>query len=372
MRYEIIALALLSALISAGCNAPASDKTEEKRHDTIRIADLIFIGDLMQHTPQVQAARTDTGFDYMPCFRHLRPTLDSACAVIVNLETTLSYTGRYTGYPMFGSPPQLAANMHSSGMDIAVLANNHICDRAGAGIDHTIAALDSAGIAHTGAFSDSTDYAANNPLFFEASGIRFALLNYTYGTNGLPIPEGRIVNIIDITRIGSDIETAQALGADCIIVFYHWGEEYSTVPSQRQRELAHWSKARGADIIIGSHPHVLQPIEYFIRQDSSLCGAVYYSLGNFVSNQRKRYCDGGIIARVTVTKRGDSLEYEFGHTPVWVSTPVIDHRARHTVLPHWIADTMLKDTGQIRAYELFMKDSEKILGKARKSVFPPE
>ncbi len=352
----------------AGCmrtTRPEEQPPAEPPHDTVRSASLIFIGDLMQHAPQVEAARTPDGFDYEECFRYIKPTLDSADAVIINLETTLSYSGKYTGYPMFRSPAQLARDMRRSGIDIAVLANNHICDNARTGIAHTVAALDSAGIASTGAFTDSARCAAFCPLIFEAGAIRFALLNYTYSTNGLPVPAGHIVNIIDTARIKRDIAIARHNGAECIIACYHWGEEYSQQPSAAQRRLARWSARQGIDIIIGSHPHVLQPIEYLPHADSSACTAVFYSLGNFVSNQRKRGCDGGMIARIDVCKAGaDSVSYDFAYSLVWVYTPFRDGRRRYTVLPSWIADTMLEgDSAAKAAYGQFMQDSRRLLQK---------
>ncbi len=358
----------LAILLIAGCNSQHDGDSAETVRDTVYIANLIFAGDLMQHTPQIEAARTTDGFDYEECFRHIAPTLDSADAVIVNLETTLTYTGRYTGYPMFASPTQLARAMSSAGMDIAVLANNHICDRAAKGIEHTVAALDSAGIASTGVFTDSMRLASYNPLLFEASGIRFALLNYTYGTNGLPVPKGRIVNLIDTVRIARDIQTARMCGAECIIAFYHWGEEYSTSPSEIQRELAAWSAEKGIDIIIGSHPHVLQPIESLQSRDSTANTTVYYSLGNFVSNQRKRRCDGGMIARVEVSKRrGEKPTLRCSHSLVWVHTPVVNGKRRYNILPEWVADTLIKDSAANAAYKTFIDDSRRILNMKRLS-----
>lgn len=357
---SVISLAMLSAI---GCRHDGARLPERGMRDTVYAATLIFAGDLMQHAPQIDAARTADGFDYESCFRHIAPTLDSADAVIVNLETTLTYTGRYTGYPMFASPHHLARAMRNAGVDMAVLANNHICDRGAKGIEHTVAALDSAGIASTGAFPDSSRRASYSPLLFETGGIRFALLNGTYGTNGLPVPHGCTVNLIDTAAIERDISEARRCGAECIIACFHWGEEYSTQPSKAQRSLARWSAEHGIDIIIGSHPHVLQPVEHLQNEDSTRGTIVYYSLGNFVSNQRKRYCDGGMIARIDVFKRkGQKPTLRCGHSLVWVHTPVVDGRRRHTILPEWIADTAVKDPSQKAAYELFLQDSRRILG----------
>ena len=358
-------------LCALGCNPRRTCDTTGRMRDTVYAVSLIFAGDLMQHTPQIEAARTADGFDYLSCFRHIAPTMDSADVAIVNLETTLTYTGRYTGYPMFASPPQLARAMRGAGIDIAVLANNHICDRAAKGIAHTVAALDSAGIASTGAFADTMRQASYNPLLFDTGDIRFALLNYTYGTNGLPIPNRCSVNLIDTVLIARDIAEARRCGAECLIAFYHWGEEYSTKPSREQRALASWSAKNGIDIVIGSHPHVLQPVEHIYSSDSSRRTTVYYSLGNFVSNQRKRHCDGGMIARVDVFKRaGQKPTLRCGHSLVWVHTPVVNGKRRYDILPSWIADTTAKDSAQSAAYRLFIRDSRRILGMEKRDARP--
>ena len=158
---------------------------------------LLFAGDVMQHLPQVTAARRGDGFDYRGVFACLRGRFRSADLVVVNLETTLTRTDRYTGYPCFRSPVALADALRDAGVDVAVLANNHCCDGGAAGVRTTVAELGRCGILHTGVFTDSLDRAANNPLWVERYGVRFALLNYTYGTNGIPVPAGVEVNLID-------------------------------------------------------------------------------------------------------------------------------------------------------------------------------
>lgn len=249
----------------------------------VRRARLVFAGDLMQHTPQLTAARTPEGdFDFNASFDWVRERFRAADAAIVNLETTLSESGPYTGYPCFRSPAALAEALDSLGVDITVLANNHCCDGGSKGIRTTIRELDRHGIEHTGVFLDSSDFRARHPLRFEAGGIRFALLNYTYGTNGLPVPSGLSVNPIDTVRIAADLAAVEHDGVDCVIACMHWGNEYERRPNKVQRQLAGFLRRHGVDLIVGSHPHVVQPYE----QDSN--GIVLYSLGNFVSNQRNR------------------------------------------------------------------------------------
>lgn len=318
----------------------------------VRRARLVFAGDLMQHTPQLTAARTPEGnFDFNASFDWVRERFRAADAAIVNLETTLSESGPYTGYPCFRSPAALAEALDSLSVDITVLANNHCCDGGSKGIRTTIRELDRHGIEHTGVFLDSSDFRARHPLRFEAGGIRFALLNYTYGTNGLPVPSGLSVNPIDTVRIAADLAAVDRAEVDCVIACMHWGNEYERRPNKVQRQLAGLLRRHGVDLIVGSHPHVVQPYE----QDSN--GIVLYSLGNFVSNQRKRYCDGGIVATVEVTRSPDgSLRYSLELTPVWVQTP------GYRITPSEVGDTLSMPADSRLRYERFMTDTRLLLG----------
>ncbi len=291
---------------------------------------LLFAGDVMQHMPQITAARKGDKFDYSPVFASLRSRFDRADWVIVNLETTLTRSGDYAGYPRFRSPAALAEALHDAGVDVAVMANNHCCDGGAAGIGTTAEVLDSCGILRTGVFTDSADRAARHPLWLlDSRKIPIALLNYTYSTNGLPVPQGMAVNFIDTLRMAADIAAARADGARCVAVCIHWGNEYERRPNIGQRNIARILRQAGADLIIGSHPHVVQTYE----ADST--HAVFYSLGNFVSNQRQRYCDGGLMAQITLTAHPNGrITYETETIPVWVALP------GYRILPFDAADTI--------------------------------
>ena len=207
---------------------------------------LIFTGDLMQHLPQVQAAfRRDGGIDYTACFSRLKNYFASADFVIANLETTLGGEP-YSGYPQFRSPGALAGAMRRVGIDVAVAANNHICDRGGAGIRSTLDTLVQAGLEYTGVFADTLPDPARHPLWLRKGDFRVALLNYTYGTNGLSVPRGYTVNRIDTLRIRQDIAGARGNGATHVVLFLHWGNEYETLPNRWQRDLAARSHRWGA------------------------------------------------------------------------------------------------------------------------------
>lgn len=363
----LICFLLLSTLLTGCGNSiqhPRSEKSVPKR-DSARTISILFAGDLMQHLPQVTAARRDNTFDYSDCFQYISPFFDRADLVILNLETTLTPRSDYSGYPRFASPLPLARAIRQAGADIITTANNHICDRGEKGIRFTLSALDRADLLHTGVFADSADFHKRHPLYVSKGGIGIALLNYTYGTNGLPIPRGIILNGIDTARIAEDLRRIDRTRADHIIVFFHWGEEYARQPNRQQRELAAWCHARGADLVIGSHPHVLQPIEPLLRSDSTPGGVTAYSLGNFVSNQRKRYTDGGIVLRVEITHR-DSLPpaYRIGYLLTWVHTPWEEDRRRYRILPSYVADTLLRnDPSAEHNYRKFVSDSRLLLNK---------
>ena len=304
---------------------------------------LWFGGDVMQHLPQVEAARRGTGFDYGPVFAALAPRMQAADLAVVNLETTLTRTARYTGYPLFRSPVALADALREAGVDVAVMANNHCCDGGADGIRTGIEELDRCGIRQTGVFVDSVDYRQNNPLYLTRHGIRIALVNYTYGTNGMPVPQGMIVNRIDTLQMARDLAAARRRGVDLIVACLHWGVEYERRANASQRQLAAFLRRQGVAVVVGSHPHVVQPWE----ADSS--HVVLYSLGNLVSNQRRRYTDGGLVAEVEAVRHPDGrMTCRLETTPVWVALP------RYRILPPEAADTMSLPA----AYGLFRADVE--------------
>ncbi len=312
---------------------------------------LVFSGDVMQHLPQVEAARQEDGtYDYEPCFRYIRPFWERADFAVVNLETTLAETGPYSGYPCFASPKALAVALQRSGVDVAALANNHCCDRGLKGIRTTVRTVDSLGMLRTGVYDDTLTLRA--PLMLEKNGYRVALLNATYGTNGIPVPRGAAVNRIDTLRMAEEIRLARRDSATHILLFVHWGEEYQLRPNGAQRQLAAWCQRQGVDAVIGSHPHVAQPIDTAQR--------VVWSLGNFVSNQRKRYQEGGLNVRVTLS---------FSHPPVieslphWVWLPFERGRRRYYVVPAYVSGPEIgMDSLTNLRFRQALEDSRKIAG----------
>jgi poly-gamma-glutamate capsule biosynthesis protein CapA/YwtB (metallophosphatase superfamily) len=296
---------------------------------------LLFIGDIMGHDEQIWSAenRETHAFNYDDVFRYIKPVISEADIAIANFEVTLA--GKpYMGYPQFSSPAELAVACRNAGIDYLVTANNHAADRGKSGIIRTINKLDSIGIPHTGTFLNSASRDSLTPLMINKDGTSIALLNYTYGTNGIKVPEPVIVNMLDRDRITSDIEKAGNKNADVIFLFLHWGTEYDTIPSGSQTELAGYFLSKGVDLVIGSHPHVLQKMVWIKDPAKEKNGVIIYSLGNFISNQRKPKTDGGSMVRIELTREGNTTKISnAGYYLTWVYTPIEKYRKKFFILP---------------------------------------
>jgi poly-gamma-glutamate synthesis protein (capsule biosynthesis protein) len=291
---------------------------------------LVFTGDIMGHDSQIASALAtgDAGYDYKPCFQHLKPYLEEADLVIGNLEVTFGGPP-YKGYPAFSSPDELADALHWAGFDILVNANNHALDKGQKGLIRTIEQLERRELVQTGTFSKPEHRQSHYPLVVEKAGIRLAILNYTYGTNGLKDRPPVIVNRIDYTQIQADLEKAATAEPDFILVCVHWGSEYQLNENSQQRDLAQYMFRHGADCIIGSHPHVVQPIK-----GEGKGNLVAYSMGNLISNQRSRYRDGGILFELELVKGPQGTEIRsHSYLPVWVWKPVTKKGTSFMLVP---------------------------------------
>lgn len=327
----------------------------------------------MGHDSQIASAynATKKKYDYSSCFQFLRPYVDSVDLAIANLEVTLAGPP-YKGYPQFSSPDALAVTLKDVGFDVLVTANNHSVDRGRKGIERTIKVLDSLQISHTGTFKDSIAKEEQTPLMVEKNGFRLAILNYTYGTNGIPVPKPNVVNHLDTAIMRRDLEKAKSSNPDVVIVFTHWGEEYQSLPSKNQKDLAEFCLKHGAMLVIGAHPHVLQPMEW--RKEKNQF--VAYSLGNFVSGQRKRYTDGGAMVYLELEKiayAADTAEVTIdsaGYYLAWVYRTVDSHKDYY-LLP--VNDNQghvnfIKDGESKAARKIFLEDSKLLFQKYNKDM----
>lgn len=286
---------------------------------------ILIAGDFMQHGPQITAAlQPDSSYNYDECFARVKPVIEDADVAIGNLEVTLG--GKpYAGYPQFRAPDEYLQAIVDAGIDIILTANNHCLDSGKHGLERTIMMMDSVGVPHIGTYVDEFEREDNYPYILEQNGIRVAILNFTYGTNGLVVEEPNIVNMMDTAIIAVDLITAKEVNPDVIIAIPHWGIEYQSLPSKEQRRMADWLIDNGVDHVIGGHPHVAQPME--LLNDGK--NFVAYSLGNVISNQSMPNTFGGYMVRLDFVKN-DSLTMlsDCRYIPYWVSRPH-DNNFRH-------------------------------------------
>lgn len=287
---------------------------------------MLFAGDLMQHESQLNAAYVGNGiYSYSSCYDSIRSVVSDADIAIANLETTIG-KGNYGGYPSFCAPDSFLYAVKNAGFDVLLFANNHCLDRGKKGALYTLQMLDSLGFIHCGVYRDSLDRENRYPLILERKNMRIAILNYTYGTNGIPVPSPIVVNYIDKNQITKDISKAKEQNADAIIACMHWGEEYVTIPPKYIQNLADWLLGQGVTHVVGSHPHVLQPMEVRSAAYTQTNNAVVYSLGNLISGMYARGRDGGALVNMELFKLYDvTYLHSLSYMLTWVARPGRDN-----------------------------------------------
>jgi poly-gamma-glutamate synthesis protein (capsule biosynthesis protein) len=314
---------------------PAAPEPQE-----VRIT-ITAVGDFLMHLPVIYSVHNaETGrFEFAEIFGPVRHLFADADYSIANLETRLAGAHRgYSGYPLFNCPADLAAEMRDVGLNMFLTANNHSLDQGVEGVLATIRHLEAAGLDHIGTHAGPED--RERPFITELRGIRVGIMNYTESTNGLPLPDGMpyLVNMIDRGTLQEEISRLKEARADIIIACLHFGVEYERYPTENQRELVEFLFNSGVDVVLGSHPHVVQPTltRTVLKEGVPRKKFAAYSLGNFISNQRRRYNDSGLLVRLTVRKDpagGVTVLEEVELVPVWVHTYVSAGRVRYRVLP---------------------------------------
>ena len=347
-RTCYIILLLVQLLTASAYTFDGTAKCSPEPFDTTatwpvgRHLSLLIAGDLMQHMPQIKSARqSDGSYDYEECFAGIKAEVERADVAIANFETTLAGQP-YSGYPQFSAPDDFLSAVQSAGFDIMLTANNHCVDTRRKGLERTLTMMDSLGMAHLGTYRTLDERQEHYPYLIEKNGLRIILLNFTYDTNGIPVPQPCHVNLMDTLEIAADLDKARQMKPDAIIALPHWGIEYQTLPSKEQREMAAWLLSHGVDHIIGGHPHVAQPLE--LRNDGR--NLVAWSMGNLVSNQSKPNTYGGYMVRLDITKSGlQTTLSDCYYTLYWVSRPP-DNGYRHTyrILPIDYPDSLLTTT----------------------------
>lgn len=310
IKYNKITNQYLETISTVEKNTTNSTNNIQSANEDITF-NLTAIGDVMCHNTQyIDAYNKDTDeYDFSYVFNDIEYYIKNSNITIANLETTFSGEEiGYSNYPRFNSPDALAYNLKKLGIDVISTAGNHSLDYGFDGLSRTIDVLNLADISHVGTYK--TQEERDTILFKYVKGIKIAFLNYAYGTNGISIPSDKpyCINLIDKNLIKSDIESSKAQGADIIVTSIHWGTEYSTVPNDTQNELADFLFQNGVNIILGTHPHVLQKMEkrtVTLEDGSTQDGFIIYSLGNFISDQNANNTRTSIILDLQITKHTD-------------------------------------------------------------------
>lgn len=308
--------------------------------DSIITVTLSFAGDLMCHTPQISNAKKSDGtYDFNPSFKEITPFLSAADVTMANLECTFAGKGRpYGGYPAFNSPDEYLEAIKNSGIDFLVTSNNHSMDTGEEGLQRTLKKVRENGFASTGTFDSQRDRDSIRVL--DVKGVKIAVLNYTYGTNGAYPSQSKkwMLNVADSALVRKDVLRARSMNPDIVLVFYHWGIENKQSPVAQQDTMFHWAADAGADLIIGAHPHVLEPVTYYKTATNAKLdsGLVAWSLGNFLSNQYWRYTDAGLILNLSIEKNlttGKMQLKPFSYVPTWVYRAYDASLQQHVVVP---------------------------------------
>ncbi len=328
-------ICIVTCFLLSGCsdikNAVGLNKADVNVAETepeytepiIRTARIAITGDLMVHSYQYKEAYDpNTGkYDFSHNFQDVKKYFNGANYVMGNLETVLG--GEEIGisdYPTFNTPDSFLDAVKEAGFNYLTTANNHCVDRGTESLLRTIKKLDEYGIDHTGTYASREE--RDSILIKNINGITFAILSYTYGTNGMPYDNDYNVNIMSEELIRNDIAGAKSYDTDFIVVLPHMGNEYEEYPNDTFKRWADVMFDAGADIILASHPHVLQPMEMrtLTKDDGTQrTGFIIYSLGNFISSQTTPPRNASIILNISFEKKDDEKAEitEVSYIPVW-------------------------------------------------------
>ncbi len=322
-------------------------------------ANIVAVGDIIVHEEQLKAQFNEsTGeYNFDNNFKYVKSYIKSADMALANLETTLAgEKQKYTGYPLFNSPSSIVDALKDCGFDILSTVNNHTIDRGSAGVFSTVAEIEKRKLKVVGTREnlDKKPY-----IIEEVKGIKIGVISYSYETprkgknktlNAIEIPSDvtKLLNTFsyeyieeDLNKIKLQIDEMKSKGAEAIVFFIHWGNEYERQPNVHQTSIASRLCDYGVDVIVGSHPHVIQPIEFITSKKTGKKSLVVYSMGNFISNQQyertnNRYTEDGIIVNIQFKKNKTSKDITIGavsYIPTWVHRYSADSRLVYEVVP---------------------------------------
>ncbi len=289
--------------------APAIKPQEEEVKKPSEVS-LVMVGDNLLHMPVIRNGEKEDGtYNFDSLYEIMKPYFENADISVIVQETVLGGEELgYSGYPLFNTPQAVGNSIVNAGFDVVLHATNHTLDKGAKGVENTLDFWKNHPDTTVLGINESEE-AKNTITYYEKNNIKFAMLNYTDSTNGIPLPKGKeyLVNTVNEEKIVNDLTTAEQ-NADFTIVFMHWGVEYHLSESQSQADLADLMCKNGADLIMGSHPHVIQPVKWVTSENGNKA-LVYYSLGNYVSRQKEANNLLGLMADVKIYKDTDGKTF---------------------------------------------------------------
>lgn len=361
IKSKLLSLLLLLVLIFiCGCstennNISILDTNENSDFKSTSI-NLTAVGDVMAHSPQLKAQYDSNSntYSFDNNFKYIKKYIETSDLSIANLETTLAGENiGYSSYPTFNTPDAIASALKNTGFDIISTINNHTFDKGSHGFDRTLSVLKELNFETVGTKSNVYD---DDYIIKDINGIKLGITSYSYGDiinsdkylNGIKISDEckERANIFSSSNVNDAFNTinntiSKLNDTDMQILIIHWGNEYQRVPSKFQSELAQLLSDAGVDIIIGSHPHVVQPVEMIKSSDGSNETLIVYSLGNLISNQRKEtlgnsYTEDGLIISIDINKDSSNSDAYVSNVkciPTWVNKYSDNNKFVYEVVP---------------------------------------
>ncbi|MDE5869594.1 MAG: CapA family protein [Muribaculaceae bacterium] len=369
--YKSLFLSLL--LFLTGCGATTAKQSDSLQSDSTELSSapqaseitLLFAGDAMQHQGQLDQAKIRGGgnvYDYSQCFSLIAPTISEADYAVVNLEVPLGGGPVYRGYPCFSAPDSYAVALRDAGFDMFLTSNNHCLDSGMKAARRTLTALDSIGVDHIGTYHDAAQREKLVPFIKDIKGFKIGFLNYTYGTNGIEAKDGMEVALIDREKMAKEIAETRKAGAEIVVVTVHWGVEYVLTQNKNQEDLAQFLLDNGTDLVIGGHPHVIQPMMVVDNPKTGKKSLVVYSLGNFISNMKTADTRGGALVRAVIGRdeNGKPMFKEANYDTFLSSKPE-NKSQNYRVIPSWMPKSI--PAAQKEHWNLFNRGAEKIFNQ---------
>ena len=353
------------------------NSSQELKPDSLQEINVCVVGDLMCHKQQITNAKKGDKYDFSEYYEFVKGYISQADYAIGNLELTCAGKERgFSGYPSFNAPDEYVDALKGAGFDFLVTSNNHSMDLGEKGLLRTIEQIKRNQLGYTGTFETKRDH--DSIRVVKIKGVNFAVLNYTYGTNGSYPDKGHeyMLNVIDSAVITKEIFEAKKLNPDFIMVFFHFGAEYNPDPNDAQKNAVRWAHNAGANLIIGGHPHVVGPCEWLLPTKSNPdTGFVAWTMGNYVSNMTKRFTDAGVMITLKLKKNNNtnkkSVSAEF--VPTWVYKGENPSKKSHVIFPSEFATDKKKlpsyvDAGMIGKMLQAHEDTKSVINKNKANI----